>query len=243
MRSPWDPVGRSRSRRDGRPLPSTQSVTPVTYHQQVPDDHDLSPGDELLLADLEDFLAGRSGASPPTEEIEAPVDEETAAGMMRALRWVKREVAKLTRIHNSQVTELDAWLDDRTGGLLARQAALERALEGWTRLHNVSSRAFPAGKVALRAGVSRIEFTDPAAYIAWCETNRPALLKRPDPEVSKSNVNTAIDGATLVVAAEADFPDTSQLARQLVDPPSGQVVPGVVIVVPRDKKFTATPKL
>lgn len=198
------------------------------------------PDDDLLERDLEEWLTGSSGpAGDEAHEVpERPADEVEAARLMRWVRSIDRETARVKKLAADNVAQVKAWEDDRLGGLLDRRARLVRSLEGWMRVFDHSTRTFPAGKLSLRnpGGSTRTEITDEAAVVKWAQENsRLDLLKL-------TGSKSAIAAATKP-GPDAAWPDETETAVGLVITTGdcvGEIVPGVVQVRPRRKTFSLT---
>lgn len=226
-----------------------------------------------LQNDLDAYVLGDVDAQPvdADEAFEAPPDAEQANGMLRRLRGIEREVARINALADSEVRRIEEWRSDRTHGLTKRATAIEAALEQWWRAVNRvnptrKSESLPNGKVALRsAGAGKVEITNPAAFETWWRQERSEALARylNDHGMIEDTAAHAAEVLELVLSRSplmrinpepnktglkeldtgpaAPSPDGDPNVVHLPVGLDGEVIPGVAVVRSTVDTFKATP--
>lgn len=177
-------------------------------------------------------------------------DEAKATALLGVLGEVQRELADVESLYEHYEEELHRKLAklaerkaERLVPLVNRMAGLERWLDGWHRAQVTYDKRgrpqrltihLPTGTLKLSHQPPEVTIDDQAAFMAWAEKEAPDLIVRPmpsspPPRPDKTKVNTL---AKFKLAEQN--PDNEEGA--------GYLLPGVLVVV-RDRKFTATPDI
>lgn len=160
----------------------------------------------------------------PPERPDGPIDDETAARMLRWRRRAAERVATARRRADADKADTDAWLGDTTAGDLREIANLDRVLTDWLADEierdpdGPKSRSFPAGIVKSTAGGLSIEVDDEAALLAWATENCPDIVVTRPPTVPKA-------GAKSLAAMKPEEPGDHPVVTE-----AGEIVPGVRLV-------------
>jgi hypothetical protein len=161
---------------------------------------------------------------------------ERALRRLRRIKW---------RMAENETVLIDAqmWLAAENAPLLEEAARLKAWLADWmaARLQadprGPKTVTLPSGEVTSINGGLKVDLTDPTAFLAWASANAPALIRSPEPPpppapmVDKNAVKAAV-GTALMVLTDPSQPGT----HHLVDPGTGEAVPGVVLT--RDPRST-----
>ena len=180
---------------------------------------------------LEEHLADNVDDTPEHYEI---LDDGAAAWAMRKLQRLRRQQATNAAIAAAEIEKIEAWLSD-VNRSLDMNATYFEAILGHYALRcrqnpddGRKSISLPAGKIATRIPSAHWHI-DPAEFVPWAEAHRPDLLRvKVDPSLSE--IKRAL-------AAVVDAPTSD-----VVDPDSGEIVPGVRISS-GDISATVTPDI
>lgn len=171
-----------------------------------------------------------------------------AAWAARKLRYHQAKIAEARALADAEKAHIDDWLAAETArhqpdadyfeGLLVRwwqseiAAQLDDADGDWSKVRT-KSRHLPAGEVAARKTPDSLVVTDSEAFLGWLKANRPELVET----VEKPKIS---EGKRLMTVGPREPDETEPWAEvaSLVDPVTGETVPGVTVrsVV----KFVAT---
>lgn len=198
-----------------------------------------------LESQLDAWLSGG------TEEIYGPPeDQEKADRLLHALRGVRNRKEQVDDLVKERIDAVRVWGSQQWDQLSAREAELERLLEGWARAQHADTGRktwkLPAGELRVRPLVPRTDLvpgTDVAKLGADVQAmTGPGMLP-------SAAVKTEVKAQLGVIKANtspgelvADFPTPEGYeARQAVASfdfggPELQhrVIPGVVLLVPLD---------
>ena len=164
--------------------------------------------------------------APEGEERERFVvqDDSQAAWAMRKLMALRKRQADIDALAEEEAARIGSWHLHASSGLVADTNYFTGILTEYARKQrddfDRKSISLPYGTVKSRASSRRVEVTDADAFIAWARTNAPTLIR----------VKEEPDKA----AIKASFDSSSNL---IVDPSTGEVVPGVAVAV-SDTTFT-----
>jgi phage host-nuclease inhibitor protein Gam len=147
---------------------------------------------DLLREDFEDYMGGGYDDEPlfaDEDEAQPEVDTSLANRLLRRRTYDLVELANIKAIADEERRRLDAWQADRSSGLLADIAQLERLLEGFTRAvrdNAPGSVDLPNGVLRLTKSRSHVEISDVAGFLAWVhDSGADELVRQRDPEPDK----------------------------------------------------------
>jgi hypothetical protein len=192
--------------------------------------------------DAEELLDFDGDLIDPTEAAE--LDQDQADRWMRGLRSLWRKRAEILDVANRRRAELDARVEELVGPLEANISALEEGLRKYhaavlTIAPSQTTLKLPNGTLKARAGGVTWEIEDEEKLRAWLKEQRPDLLVPQEPPEAKLNRNGM--KAALKEGAVVDQKKGGQKPRDesgvVVDPKTGEVVPGLRIVA-KDTGFT-----
>lgn len=183
-----------------------------------------------LDADLAEFDPDNPDHYLDDEAFDAPVDpaehEKDVLRLIRRRQTDLRMIADVEAAVERERRRWEAWAADRTAGLRREVARIETSVEAWIRGDGRLTLPTPYGVTPkLRPPRGSIEFTDADAFVAWALKNEYLGLLKIEPK--KAEVKKM---------APEPKPDDPQRVRLLAD--EDEVVPGVVLVVPAEKKFS-----
>jgi Gam-like protein len=208
-------------------------------------DTTLVPADQLL----DDWLEGT------LDEIgEEPADQEQADRLLWALRGVRRRRAEVHETASARIGLITTWRDQQVDQLDAREADLERLLEGWAQAqHETTSRKtwkLPAGELQVRARRRKTDIDqgmDMADIVAEVRKRIPDAVKVTESVLVSEVADVADVGPVIADYAHAPegyeahqavlhLQDTSPDINGAPRPPRDYVavVKGVVFLVPVD---------
>ncbi|MFZ5852292.1 MAG: host-nuclease inhibitor Gam family protein [Actinomycetota bacterium] len=152
-------------------------------------------------------------------------DLAQAAWAMRKLRQAQARIDEVKAVADAEIERVQAWAEAAISGHAKDRAYFEGLLVDYAlrcREENpkVKSLALPGGRVATRESGGGWTAVDMAALVAWAEARHPDLV-----EVRK---NVPLTAAKRALQAAGDV---------VVDPDSGEVVPGLAV---GPKGITAT---
>lgn len=135
--------------------------------------------------DLPDFVDAFPNVDEPPPPPET-IDDTRAVRLLRRLRHVRAEAARVSELAASERWAVNVWESDRLSGLERADAWITAALEGYARMVHArtgrKSVPLPGGTLQLRAAPLSVEVYDPDAFRAWCEAEgRDDLLGPPPP--------------------------------------------------------------
>ncbi len=212
--------------------------------------------DTTLEQALDEWLSGG------TEELYGPPEnQEQADRLLWALRGVRRRRDDVMGLVKDRLTALTVWRDQQLDQLGAREADLERILEGWSRAQHADTGRqtwkLPAGELKVRALVARAEADarlDPEQAVASVKAFAGPGTPLRQADVIKT-VETLLVGPIKKAARPGDLlpdypdvPDGYEAHEAVVTAdygsgPTDKVVHGVVLLVPVDgpdgQKFSA----
>lgn len=105
-----------------------------------------------LHDELDDFVAPPVDVNdePPLD----PLNEVQANGMLRRLRRLSRDRAKVQSVARAEIDQIEAWQRDRLATIDAEMEHLSATCEQWMRMHKLrtetSTKKFPHGELRLR---------------------------------------------------------------------------------------------
>jgi len=171
---------------------------------------------------LETYLIGE----PEVDDETVPVPEN-----LEQADWQVRKIARLRRMMDeneaiafAEIGRIREWLAEENCKLARRASFFEDALRGFHR-HLLEFDAkrktvnLPAGTLRARQHPAKVDVIDAEVFVRWAMAERPALVRtRHEPD------KTAIKQMLAVGPSGGDY------GQVLVDPTSGEEVPGVVLV-------------
>lgn len=187
------------------------------------------------VVDLEQFLAGDEPDfdADPTP----PVDLDQAERWLRHVRRLTAELTQVVEVANAQRARIDLWESVETERLERRIAWFE---QGLAAMHAAVLRDNPKGPKTLRLPSGQLkargqqpewEFDGPL-FVAWAQRSRPALVNTPPPPAAKPDKAEA-KARLRVKDPDAKPGDTVEV----IDPLTGEVVPGVTVTIRGDKHW------
>jgi len=197
----------------------------------APGEHHHHEGAAVNETTLEEHLADNVDDTPEHYEI---LDDGAAAWAMRKLQRLRRQQQTNAAIAADEIEKIEGWLSD-VNRSLDMNATYFEAILGHYALRcrqnpddGRKSISLPAGKIATRIPSAHWHI-DATEFIPWAEAHRPDLLRvKVDPSLSE--IKRAL-------AAVVDAPTSD-----VVDPDSGEIVPGVRISS-GDISATVTPDI
>jgi hypothetical protein len=197
-----------------------------------------------LEAALDEWLAGAlDEADGP------PQDQDGADRLLGALRVVERREADITALVRARVESLMAWKNQQLEQLGGRRRWLEGQLEAWTRAqHSEIGRQtwkVPNGTLALRQRQVKVELDDsyakdPVVIDRYVDLLGPGVVKT-ERSIRAGEAKAMVEPGEIIAGATA--PDGYE-ARQAItgdDEHGWQVLPGMVLLIPTQLGFKATP--
>lgn len=202
----------------------------------------MNEPEDQLLAYLADVDSDEYAAAVLADEPEVLGDDEAdAVRLLRRIAWATRRTTSVEAAAREEVRRVEAWAAEQTDGPARLVEWCERSLEVWMRRHNERTGAktvkLPSGELRLRAGKIRIEAAalDAAAADALAAIDGDLVRRRY--EVAKTRVvEVLVQGPPVGVDADGHVPHAA------VDPASGEVVAGVMFLVPSRPSFGYTPR-
>lgn len=191
---------------------------------------------DIHPVDLDDFLEGE----PPDfdGEVDTPLSREDASKRLFSLRRARAEKVRVQGVADDRRAQIKAWEVAEVERVDKRITWLETALRLYHQMElardpkGAKTINLPDGELKSTATQPSWEYTDPAAFLAWCLENRPDLVRQPDPpppEIDKQAVKAA-----LVVQP----PDPKAAPILGVDPKTQEVPPGLT-VLPAGRNYKA----
>lgn len=176
-----------------------------------------------------------SGLPEAIESAESGWTPRNEIDVEHALRGLERLAARFAAIRSQGDVyrgEIQRWEIGETDRLRAAATPLVLGLEAWGREQRLISQGrvksfrFPSGVIETTAARGKIEVTDEAALLAWCEANLVAAVK-----VEKSVLKTPLGKATVVDSE-----------NRLVSV-EGEIIPGCRFVPGGETRFSVDVKL
>lgn len=182
-----------------------------------------------------------------TEVVIGADDLDQADRWLRGMRAVMRRRDRFLEVANRRRAELDARVAEVVGPMDATIARLELALAQFhaavlARDPNATTVKLPHGELTTRgAGVDWV-IEDEEAFRTWLKVNRPALLipqEPPQAQLDRNGMKTELAEGAVVSPKKGGQRPLDDEGR-VVDPKTGEVVPGLKIVA-KERKFTPKP--
>lgn len=153
--------------------------------------------------------------------------DNTATWALRKLAQQRDELDRIDAAADAEIARIKAWQEDAKRPVERAAAFFEGKLISYRRRLEAANPKLPktyklpAGDIAVRAGRPSVKVTDETAFVAWAIDNAPdALSYRPKVSALK-DMDRADDG-------------------HLVEPETGELVPGVVEVT-ADPTYSVKP--
>jgi hypothetical protein len=190
----------------------------MEYHDDMIADL-MGPEDPLLTENLAVIDAGEE----PHERWKAS-GRETADWAMRKLGKLRLDTAEIAMVADKEIATIKAWKERASLVNERRQAYFEGVLTEWLcslqqddpkRL----SISLPSGTIKSRKGSVVIDIDDEDEFVEWCRDNYPDLVEDV-PHIDKAAAKKLLRGK--VTDDPRRYP--------AVDPETGEVVPGAVII-------------
>lgn len=156
----------------------------------------------------------------PTDPVEAPEDSHAADMLLRRIGRLRAERDEVAELYAAERARLDAWLADRTDGLDAYIARIERTLIAWLQANGRTSVTLPHGKVGSRKGGKSLVIDDPDLLLAWCDQNLPDAIDRTPRLVGKADLRKLLPDPPAGEFGESE-------ATEPIVTADGEVIPGV----------------
>lgn len=185
-----------------------------------------------IYDDLTDHLAGPEPdyTTDPGDHLAA--DDEEANRLLRHLARARRQADSINLVYDAEITRLEERRRSRLDKIERKADWLQQRLALW---HQARLGADPAAKtIELPAGTLRSRAQQPEwriddeRFLAWAAEHRPDLVSVPEPRPRPDR--TAVKQALKL----PDGHPGDTVAP--VDPATGEVVPGVDVVI-RDRKY------
>lgn len=186
--------------------------------------------------DLDQFLGEDMGAAQGEDQAWVIGGQEEADRALRRLARLAREERDIRQVAQAERDRITAWERDRMAGVANRRQWISDGLEGFMRAVNARSGAkslsLPWGTLRLRKTQPRVDVLDALALAAAA----PELVEmRPAPD------KAAIKRRFTPGPALMDHPVDPGFTAHAAVNPDGEQVPGVVLLVPDQESFSATP--
>lgn len=177
--------------------------------------------DELLEAMAPADWPGEQRMDAPASAHWKITDEGSADWAMQKLAAAQAEEARINKTAAEQAARIEVWRAKQVEVHQRSAAFFKHLLTDWLAQVNADnpktlSVALPSGSVVSRAGRVTIHVVDSEAFIDWAEVYRPSLVK-----VTQAPRK---DEIKKVLQAK----DVGGIELALIDPDSGEIVPGVV---------------
>jgi len=193
----------------------------------------MPEGHPAPTPDLDEWMADAI-PEPPTGDAAFTIDDDAkATWAFRKRRGHAAELDRLRGLASTERAKIDAWEADATSGLVSRLEWFDGMLEGYYRHLQLDdpdvpkSYRVPGGTIGRRKLPDTLEVTGEDEAVLWALTNRPDLT-----------VTRLAKPAAKKVLEAIDLAGASPGARlELVDPDTGEVVPGLVHVVGADRYY------
>jgi hypothetical protein len=152
-----------------------------------------------LLDDLDDeagYLPLDPEAEWPLEEpCPPPPDEDVADRMLRTMRGLDRQAARVDELVRVEVGRIERFADDRRGVIRRRREYLERSLEQWGRAINAdqpkrATLQLPNGTVSVRTAQPRLEAFADDETLERIAKEHPGWVRR-KPAAAKDPIKRA----------------------------------------------------
>jgi hypothetical protein len=172
------------------------------------------------------------------------IGRDDADRMLRTLAYLDAENTRIGNDAGRELERIRQWRDRRQTIVARQRVWFEQALEQWTRAEHARTGTLtfnlPNGKVTLRKRTARVVVTDEAAAVAKLGDHHPAVKVARSVLLGEAKKNLAVGPASWEVENEPGME-----AHALIDPATGEFIPGVYIFVASsaaaDRKFSATP--
>jgi len=193
----------------------------------------MPEGHPAPTPDLGDWLADAHPEPADTSPGFRVDSDDLATWAFRKRRSHQRELDRLRGLAAAERAKIDAWEADVTAGPTSRIEFFDGALEGYYRhLQQADpdlpkSYRVPGGTIGRRKLPDTLEVAGEDEAVAWALTNRPELTATRLAKPAAKKALEAIDLADALPGARLE----------LVDPDTGEVVPGLVHVVGADRIF------
>jgi hypothetical protein len=186
----------------------------------------------MIDVDLDDFDEWIAGQAEPIGE-PGPngwviTDDSEANGVAIGLRLAEQERDRLKAIARHQESLIAEWLALRLKPVNDRINRKTEQLISYRRHREeqdpklAATYHLPAAELKRRKGTTVVEDGDTDVFAAWIEDTRFDQLVTTTVKVAKAEVSRAVKAGELVAASPDD---TGRI--DLVDPTTGEVVPGV----------------
>jgi hypothetical protein len=184
------------------------------------------------VADLDEYLADTyQEPTEATAEAFRVDTDERAAWAFRKRRQHQAELDRLRGLAAAERARIDAWERDATHGTIDRIAWLDGSLEGYYReLHAADpelpkSYRVPGGTIGRRKNPDTLEVACEAEAVEWLMDNCPELVR------------IAVDKAAAKKHLEGVGDATPGARLPVVEPSTGEIVPGLVHLVGVERVF------
>lgn len=200
------------------------------------------PEHDAEVIDLDEFLAG---PEPDFDtEPTAPVDMDQAERFLRHWRRLQADADRATEVANTQRARIDLWLSAELDRVGRQQRWFEQSLFG---LHSAILRATPKAKTlhlpsgSLRARAQQPEwaYDDEEAFVAWAVEHRPELAPDPVPPPLPARKPAKAEAKKRLTLADPKA--RPGMSVGVIDPDSGEVVPGLHVVIRGDTHWIELP--
>lgn len=207
---------------------------------------------EHLRADLDAFIEGdavdhaflshQQSSIDPDDPTPAEIDGLLQAdNFLRRLRRLERDADDVRTIAAAEYERIKAWEDDRIAGIERYAEWLERTLTAfgiaYGKLNNVRTIKLPCGTIRLRKGRDKMEAQHLDVFAEWARETHPEWLK----VTTEARVADVKSGTTIGPVIEGVTPPEGAKLCSAIDDVSGEVVPGVVYLVPVGDTVSVTP--
>lgn len=196
---------------------------------------------------------------PPGPEMPSWIGASLAEAefTMRRCRRLSKNLREIADAAAELVAEALAWAENERGPLVDDLAAAEHWLASWfearRELEGPKAPAevrLPSGVIKSRKGSLVLEVDDEEAFVEWAKAQGHDVLLRfpppvqPPPSIDKAVVKAAAQGTgpagAMIASGGADLDEPGEIP--LIDPETGQVVPGAMLVrKPREVKVQPGP--
>lgn len=207
----------------------------------------MSDPEPLRFAGTDEDLELDFPEDDDTEVTIGADDLDQADRWLRGMRAVMRRRDRFLTVANRRRAELDARVAEVVGPMDDSIARLELALAQFhaavlTRDPLATTVKLPHGELSTRgAGVDWV-VEDEEAFRTWLKNNRPALLvaqEAPEAQLDRNGMKAAFaEGAVISPKKGGQRPLDDE--GKVVDPKTGEVVPGLKIVA-KERKYVPKP--
>lgn len=152
-------------------------------------------------------------------------DDAAASWALRKLAALRKRQAELDAVAASELRRVEEWHLSESGKLTVDATYFTAILTEYARAQRETGRksiTLPTGVIKSRTSSARVDVQDVDQFLAWATPNAPSLIRvRREPDKAAMKAALTVDGG------------------KVIDPTTGEIVPGVTAVQP-ETTYTIT---